>query len=47
MNIEQPGDGHGYKFRTKEHFGLFAKSIYEKAVLRARGFIIFDLDDFK
>ena len=30
----------------KEHFGLIAKSIYRKAVLRARGFIIFDLDDF-
>ncbi|MCD4844196.1 MAG: ATP-binding protein [Methanosarcinales archaeon] len=29
-----------------EHFGLIAKSIYEKAALRERGFIIFDLDDF-
>lgn len=30
----------------KEHFGLIAKFIYGKDVLRARGFIIFDLDDF-
>ena len=30
----------------KEHFGLIAKSIYEKAALRARGFVVFDLDDF-
>ncbi|MBE9594010.1 MAG: hypothetical protein IMF19_11100 [Proteobacteria bacterium] len=30
----------------KEHFGLIAKSIYEKAALRGRGFMIFDLDDF-
>ncbi len=30
----------------KEHFGLIAKTIFDKAILRARGFIVFDLDDF-
>ena len=30
----------------KEHFGLIAKTISDKAILRARGFIVFDLDDF-
>jgi len=30
----------------KEHFGLIAKTISDKDILRARGFIVFDLDDF-
>ena len=30
----------------KEHFGLIAKTISDKAILRARGFVVFDLDDF-
>ncbi|MCG7848335.1 MAG: ATP-binding protein [ANME-2 cluster archaeon] len=31
----------------KEHFGLIAKTISDKDILRARGFIVFDLDDFR
>ncbi len=30
----------------KEHFGIIAKSIIDKDVLRAKGYFVFDLDDF-
>ncbi|MDT8308639.1 MAG: ATP-binding protein [Bacteroidales bacterium] len=31
----------------KDHFGLIAKTISEKSLLRERGFFVFDLDDFR